>query len=214
MDFFDKLGKKASEAYKITADKTGKIAKETKLRLKMSETKSKINEIYEEIGKEVYEKHLGKSNSDNFEQEIEDKCIEIDVLADEIESMLQQCLDLKDKKKCSICYTEIDKNAKFCPNCGEKQEEKEEVEVIEEDIPEDMKKTEIVEENNDDEKQAENSEENSEEEEKTNLEKTVEVESSIESTESSENNETEETSENTMQIDENDIEENEEDKKH
>ena len=31
MEFFDKLGKKASEAYKITADKTGKIAKETKL---------------------------------------------------------------------------------------------------------------------------------------------------------------------------------------
>ena len=30
MEFFDKLGKKATEAYKITADKTGKIAKETK----------------------------------------------------------------------------------------------------------------------------------------------------------------------------------------
>ena len=30
MDFFDKLGKKASEAYKVTADKTGKIAKEAK----------------------------------------------------------------------------------------------------------------------------------------------------------------------------------------
>ena len=27
MEFFDKLGKKASEAYKITADKTGKLAK-------------------------------------------------------------------------------------------------------------------------------------------------------------------------------------------
>ena len=29
MEFFDKIGKKASEAYKVTADKTGKIAKET-----------------------------------------------------------------------------------------------------------------------------------------------------------------------------------------
>ena len=26
MEFFDKLGKKASEAYKMTADKTGKMA--------------------------------------------------------------------------------------------------------------------------------------------------------------------------------------------
>ena len=168
MDFFDKLGKKASEAYKITADKTGKIAKETKLKLKINEAKSKINDIYEEIGKEVYEKHLGKSNSENFEQEIEDKCTEIDVLADEIENMQQQCLELKDKKKCTSCYTEIDKNVKFCPNCGAEQKEEEKVEVMKEEVPENMKKTEIVEET-----------EISENEEKSNLEKTVEVESNV-----------------------------------
>ena len=168
MDFFDKLGKKASEAYKITADKTGKIAKETKLKLKINETKSKINDIYEEIGKEVYEKHLGKSNSENFEQEIEDKCTEIDVLADEIENMQQQCLELKDKKKCTSCYTEIDKNVKFCSNCGAEQKEEEKVEVMKEEVPENMKKTEIVEET-----------EISENEEKSNLEKTVEVESNV-----------------------------------
>lgn len=168
MDFFDKLGKKASEAYKITADKTGKIAKETKLKLKINEAKSKIDDIYEEIGKEVYEKHLGKSNSENFEQEIEDKCTEIDVLADEIENMQQQCLELKDKKKCTSCYTEIDKNVKFCPNCGAEQREEEKVEVIKEEVPENMKKTEIVEET-----------EIAEDEEKSNLEKTVEVESSV-----------------------------------
>ena len=37
MEFFDKLGKKASEAYKVTADKTSKIAKETKLKFKIGE---------------------------------------------------------------------------------------------------------------------------------------------------------------------------------
>ena len=31
----DKLSKKASEAYKVTADKTGKLAKEAKLRIKI-----------------------------------------------------------------------------------------------------------------------------------------------------------------------------------
>ena len=39
MEFFDKIGKKASEAYKVTADKTGKIAKETKMKLKINELK-------------------------------------------------------------------------------------------------------------------------------------------------------------------------------
>ena len=45
MEFFDKLGKKASEAYKMTADKTGKIAKETKNKLKIGELKSQVNDL-------------------------------------------------------------------------------------------------------------------------------------------------------------------------
>ena len=59
MDFFDKLGKKATKACKFTADKTGKLAKETKLKFKMSELKSKIEDIYEEIGKK-YMKNMCK----------------------------------------------------------------------------------------------------------------------------------------------------------
>ena len=43
MEFFNKLGQKASEAYKATADKTGKVAKEAKLRMKIGELKSKID---------------------------------------------------------------------------------------------------------------------------------------------------------------------------
>ena len=62
MEFFDKLGQKASEAYKVTADKTGKLAKEAKLRMKIGELKSQINDIYKEIGKKVYEKHVREEN--------------------------------------------------------------------------------------------------------------------------------------------------------
>ena len=58
MDFFDKLGKKASEAYKVTADKTGKLAKEAKIRMKINEMKGQIKDIYVEIGKKGYEKHV------------------------------------------------------------------------------------------------------------------------------------------------------------
>ena len=60
MGFFDNLGKKASAAYDATAEKTSKIAKEAKLRMKMNENKSEINNIYKEIGKKVYEKHVEK----------------------------------------------------------------------------------------------------------------------------------------------------------
>lgn len=132
MDFFDKLGKKASEAYKMTADKTGKFAKETKLKLKMNELKSQISDLYEEIGKKVYEKHIREEEYD-IKDDLEELCTKIDVISDEIETMLQECLDLKDKKQCPKCYAKIEKDDKFCPECGEKQEVQtvKEVEVVE-----------------------------------------------------------------------------------
>lgn len=132
MEFFDKLGKKATEAYKVTADKTTKIAKEAKLKLKIGELKSQINDIYKEIGKKVYEKHIREEDID-IQKELEEQCTKIDVLSDEIESMLQECLTLRDKKQCTNCNCEIEKESKFCPKCGAKQvqEPAKEVEVLE-----------------------------------------------------------------------------------
>lgn len=153
MEFFDKLGKKASEAYKVTADKTGKLAKEAKLRMKMGELKSEINQIYNEIGKKIYENHVLEEKKD-ISNEIEEQCTKIDCLSDEIDSILKQCLELKDKRQCPNCYVEIEKDVKFCPECGTKQD------IIEEPA----KEVEIVDESN---------------EEKSDLEKTVSIESDV-----------------------------------
>lgn len=204
MEFFDKLSKKASEAYKITADKTGKLAKETKLKLKISELKSEINTIYTEIGKKAYEKHTlknGKENcTENVCEEIKEKCLKIDMLSDEIDNLLKQCLELKDKKQCENCYAEIEKDVKFCPHCGTRQEEEiaVEAEVLEaeensnsddddnafgaEQEPENKDNSDDIEEQKENSEQNDqiDTEENSEEKEKTNLEKTVEVESNVE----------------------------------
>lgn len=200
MEFFDKLTKKASEAYKITADKTGKIAKETKLKLKISELKSEINDLYEEIGKKEYEKHTrrnnGETNTEDICKQIEEKCLKIDVLSDEIENLLKQCLELNDKKQCEKCYTEIEKKAKFCPHCGAKQEAEVAIEAevlenqtthIENDIeteeveidqagPIIVETSEIAEQNN-------SNKDDEQETEKTNLERTVEIESNVETDE-------------------------------
>ena len=162
MDFFDKLGKKASEAYKVTADKTGKLAKETKLKFKMGELKSKIEDIYEEIGKKVYEKHVKKEEIST--NDLLEECKQIDEISNEIEKIRQECLELKDKKQCQKCFKEIDKNMKFCPECGAKQEEEQvkEVEVLETtEAPEEAEKEENAEKTTD---------------AQTNLEKTTEVE--------------------------------------
>ena len=124
MEFFDKLGKKASEAYKVTADKTGKLAREAKLRMKMGELKSEINNIYEEIGKKIYENHVREEKED-ISKDVEEQCTKIDCLSDEIESILKECLELKDKRQCSNCYAELDKDVKFCQKSGAKQDNEE-----------------------------------------------------------------------------------------
>lgn len=165
MDFLDKIGKKASEAYKMTADKTGKIAKETKLKLKISEIRTQINDLYEEIGKKVYEEHIREDGEtkEDIREDLENLCVKIDVLSDEIEDLLMQCLELRDKKQCKNCYVEIEKEYKYCPNCGAKQdgeEEKEEYENIN-----------LFEENEKSEEQEESS---------RNLEKTVKIEANVE----------------------------------
>ena len=132
MGFFDSLGKKASAAYDATAEKTGKLAKEAKLRMKINENKSDINDIYKEIGKKVYEKHVREENID-IKTELEVECTKIDVLSAEIETCLKSILELKERKQCEKCHSEIDLDDAFCPKCGEKQPEVEvkEAEVVE-----------------------------------------------------------------------------------
>ena len=183
MECYDKLGKKTSEANKTTVDKTGKLAKETKIKFKMSDLKSQINDIYQEIGKIVYEKHVKKEEISM--NELEEQCTKIDVLSDEIEDLQKQTLELRDKKLCTNCFKEIEKNAKFCPSCGAVQEEEEAKEV---EVLEDVETNEVEEDEQIDnqieidevESQEESNNEDNNNDETSNLEKTVQVESNVE----------------------------------
>ena len=146
MGFFSDLGRKTSET-------TGKIARETKL------NKGKITDIYEEIGKKVYEKHVREENID-IKADLEEECKKLDELSKEIEEARIEILKLNQKKLCSKCSAEIENGALFCPKCGEKQEQeptkkeealekleeaniepekKEEAEAVKEDLKEEVK---------------------------------------------------------------------------
>lgn len=135
MGFFDNLGKKASAAYDATAEKTSKLAKEAKFRMKINENKSDINDIYKEIGRKVYEKHVREENID-IKTELEEECTKIDVLSAEIETCLKSILELKEKKQCEQCHAEIDLDDQFCSKCGAKQPGMEvlDAEIVKQDL--------------------------------------------------------------------------------
>ena len=129
MEFFNKISEKASTAYKVTAAKTVKLAKEAKLKLKMSNLKSQINDIYLDIGAKIYEKHLLKEDI-NIKNDLEEECTKIDILTNQIEEILNECLELNNKKQCLKCFAKIDKDCKFCPECGTKQEDTSNIDKI------------------------------------------------------------------------------------
>lgn len=122
MGFFDDLSKKASATYKNTAEKTNKLTREMKLKSLINDDKAKIEKIYNEIGKKVYEKHIREENID-IKTDLLEECSKIDAYAKEIEDMRVEMLALKDLRICKQCAAEIPVNAKFCPKCGAVQEE-------------------------------------------------------------------------------------------
>lgn len=130
MDFFNQLGKKASETYKFTADKTSKLAKEAKIKIAMNENKAKVEEMYQEIGRKVYENYVREEKIDLSEM-LTRSCEEIDVISTEIEAQRKEILRLNDKKQCENCYCEIKLVDNFCPNCGARQDE-----ILKEEEPE------------------------------------------------------------------------------
>lgn len=130
MEIFDKIGDAASKTYKFTTEKTSKIAKETKLKMKINEYKGDIKDLYLDIGENVYENILNHKELEM--NEIEEKCNQITEITEKIAEANSEILKLNEKRKCSKCAKEISLNAKFCPNCGTEQEDIREVEVVDE----------------------------------------------------------------------------------
>ena len=122
MGFFYDLTKKATETYKNTAEKTNKLTREMKLKSQINDNKAKITKIYSDIGKKVYEKHVLGENVD-IKTDLAEECAKIDAFSKEIEDLGTEIRALKGIRLCNKCGSEIMVNAKFCPKCGEKQEE-------------------------------------------------------------------------------------------
>lgn len=127
MDFFNKLGKKASQTYQATKEKATNISDELKLRGKISEQKDKIEKLFKEIGETVYNEV--KDEKDVSRETIVEKCDEISKAKDEISKLESEILAVKKMKKCTNCGTELDIKAEFCSKCGKEQPKVEKVEI-------------------------------------------------------------------------------------
>ena len=125
MDFMDKVtelskkvGAGTEKAYKAVADKSGKIIKETQMRVKTNDKEGEIEAIYYEMGKNIYDMYKkGEEVGDDFKK----SCKKIDKLTKEINEMETHMLYLRNLRKCTNCGEVIEIENKYCPKCGDKQ---------------------------------------------------------------------------------------------
>ena len=117
----DNIKKGAYNTYKYAAESAGKIAREIKLKTQMANNKLQIKDLYEDIGKNVYEKYLLKEKID-IDSDFTTDCSMIDILAGEIEEIRKEILSLKELKQCPECNYEIGIDYHYCPNCGCEQD--------------------------------------------------------------------------------------------
>lgn len=121
MDFFDKFGKKAKEAYKATSDVASKLAKEAKLSTTIATTNSQIKDLYSDVGKIIYLNHNGKLK-DADKKDLSKTFAKIDELTKKVNDADTELLKLNDRIKCPKCGKEISSIVQFCPLCGVKIE--------------------------------------------------------------------------------------------
>jgi len=132
-EFGKKVGDTATSAYNTVADKSGKLIEDTKLKASISDKETDIDEIYEEMGKAIYNSY---KSGEEVSKEFAKQCKKIDKLNDEISEINKKILFNKGLRTCEKCGEVISVDASFCTNCGEKQKPvkiKEDKKVVKQD---------------------------------------------------------------------------------
>ena len=111
---FEKLKSKLSKAAVKTKETSGTMVELAKLKYKLMEIKSNIDEKYKELGKLVYCADDDTDISDSVNK-ISD---EITALIESQNDMQSRYDDLINKKQCPKCNARMEKDFDYCPKCG------------------------------------------------------------------------------------------------
>ena len=112
-------GKAKDGAVKLTRKvigKTNNVVDQTKVKFAISDTQNKINELFSEIGREIYTCHANGTDVPDFGETF----AKLGDLHSEVEDLCEQLSCLKNTKQCPSCNTYNDKNNEYCAKCGEK----------------------------------------------------------------------------------------------
>lgn len=132
MAFLDNMGKKLGEAAQAAAKKSGELVEVTKLNVNINSEEDKIQKLYTQIGKKIYEKYAGSGAA---EKEIAEDCETIKVHEQNVRSLKNKILEVKNLKACTGCGTEMERGQIFCSKCGARNEIPHNEEAEQKEVP-------------------------------------------------------------------------------
>lgn len=119
MAFFENLGKKVGEAAQAAAKKSSELVEITKLNASIGTETDKIQKLYNQIGKLVYEKYAETGEAD---ENVVAECAEIAEHELNIKELRKKVAEVKGLRQCAGCGAEMERNQVFCSKCGAKNE--------------------------------------------------------------------------------------------
>ncbi len=113
MELFDKIGTKISNAGQEVTTQTKTQIETVKMNSEISANDKLIVELYQKIGKQVYEE-----NSNNVECSSYEDIQKIEQLKERNDSLTQMINNLKGMSTCNQCGNSISSKGAFCNFCG------------------------------------------------------------------------------------------------
>jgi uncharacterized membrane protein YvbJ len=115
----ENISKKVTEVAQVAAKKSSEVVEITKLNISINTEEDKIQKLYEEIGRIVY--NYFKSQ-ENVPDELKEVCAEIQQSETNIKNHKRRILEIKSLKLCGNCGAELGEDVNFCPQCGARQQ--------------------------------------------------------------------------------------------
>lgn len=111
----DKTGKAATKAADAASKKATEVLEATKLNLQVFDLNTEVEILYKEIGKLVYDTHMGIEVS---QEDVDNKILLVDEKLATVAELKEKLASYKTSNKCPSCGRECEKEDTFCSGCG------------------------------------------------------------------------------------------------
>ncbi|MFZ5966689.1 MAG: zinc ribbon domain-containing protein [Bacillota bacterium] len=138
MNILHKVKRGMLDSTKLLKEVSSEMTEMTRLKVSLSKEKSKLEDLYYDLGKTMFEQYKDREAYVDFPLEVINSLQEIKDVFHKINEYAARIDELQGIVKCIQCGNIADENDKFCSSCGTKfpepKQEYEEVESIEADI--------------------------------------------------------------------------------